>query len=184
MLFFLEKGYKVALPTILFKFLMDSIRETRTGSTSKKGRFIPNGRLISDILVENSLLDDLLVSGLIDELVKYAGKIFRGKNLKSMGLISKIVRPNLIPPKDDIFGMRIPIENFQIFTKIDPSEVLEYYLESCLKDGIDPLLIHSTYHKLILMCMGRGRKSLDKKEHQDFKRIRRMQSLRTKIKRL
>lgn len=29
MLFFLEKGYKVSLPAILFKFLMDSIRETR-----------------------------------------------------------------------------------------------------------------------------------------------------------
>lgn len=44
MLFLLEKGYKVALPAILFKFLRDSIREVRTGSTSKKGKLIPNYR--------------------------------------------------------------------------------------------------------------------------------------------
>lgn len=45
MLLFLDKGFKLALPAILFKFFRDSIRETRTGCTSKKGRFIPNERL-------------------------------------------------------------------------------------------------------------------------------------------
>lgn len=142
MLFFLEKGLKLALPYILFKFLRDSIRESRTGSSSKKikSRFIPNGRLISDILVDNGMVDDLLISGLIDELVKDAGKIFWGKNLKSIGLISKVVRPDFIPLKDYIYRMRIPVDNFPIFTKIDPLEVLKYYLESCLKDGIDPLV--------------------------------------------
>lgn len=44
-MFFLEKGLKLAFPYILFKFLRDSIRESRTGSSSKKikGKFIPNG---------------------------------------------------------------------------------------------------------------------------------------------
>lgn len=78
MLFFLEKGLKLGLPSILFKFLRDSIKELRTGSSLKKrkSRFIPNGRLISNILVENRLVDDLLISGLTDELVKNAGNIF------------------------------------------------------------------------------------------------------------
>lgn len=128
------------LPIILFKFLRDSIRETRNGSTSKKERYIPNGRLISDLLVENGLVDELLVSGLTKELVKDAGKIFWGKNIKSMGIISKVVKPYFIPSKDDIYGTRIPVENFLIFTKVNPPEVLEYYLESCLKDGINPLV--------------------------------------------
>lgn len=70
MLLFLEKGFKLAFPTILFKFLKDSIRETRTGNTSKKGRFILNGRFIYDLLVENGLVDNLLASGLTEELVK------------------------------------------------------------------------------------------------------------------
>lgn len=79
MLFFLEIGFKLELPVILFKFLRDSIRENRTGSMSKKGRFILNGRLISDFLFENGLMDDLQVSGLTEELVKDAGKIFWGR---------------------------------------------------------------------------------------------------------
>lgn len=130
----------MTLPAILFKFLRDSIRETRTGSTSKKGRCIPNGRLISNILVENGLMDDLLISGLTKELIKDASKILWGKNFKSMGLISKVVRPYFIPSKDDICGMRILVDKFPIFTKIDPLKVMEYYVESCLKYVIDPLV--------------------------------------------
>lgn len=74
MIFCLEKGVKLGLPSILFKFLRDSIRESITSGSSKKTKrkFIPNGRLIFDILVENGLVDDLLVSALIDKLVKDA----------------------------------------------------------------------------------------------------------------
>lgn len=57
-----------------------------------------------------------------------------------MGPISKVVWEDFIPSKDDICGMRIAVYNFQIFTEIDPLEVLKYYLESCLKNGIDPLV--------------------------------------------
>lgn len=90
-LFLLEKGVKLGLPSFLFKFIRDSIRESRTGGSSKKAmsKFIPNGILISDILVESGLVDDLLVSGLIEELVKDAGKVLWGENLKSVGLISR-----------------------------------------------------------------------------------------------
>lgn len=44
MLFFLEKGLKLTLPSILFEFLRDSIRESKTDSSSNKGKgkFIPN----------------------------------------------------------------------------------------------------------------------------------------------
>lgn len=137
---FLERGFKLALPVILFKFLGNLIRETRIGSTSKKGKFIFNGRLILDILVENGLVDDLMVSGLTSELVKDAGKFFWGKNLKIMGLISKVVKLDYLHIKEDICGMGILVDNFPIFTKIDPLEVLEYYLEICNKEGIDPMV--------------------------------------------
>lgn len=139
MLFFMEKGLKLALPSILLKFMSDSIRESKTGGSSKKSKSkcIPNERLIFDILVENGLVDDLLASGITDELVNSARKIFWGKNLKSMGLISKVVRPNVIPSKDDIHGMRILVDDFPIFTKVDPLEILMAYIESYLKDGID-----------------------------------------------
>lgn len=73
----MEKWFKLVLPAILFKCLRDSIRETRTGSTSKKGKFMSNGRFILDILVENVMVDDLMVSGLTSKLVKDAGKFFQ-----------------------------------------------------------------------------------------------------------
>lgn len=122
--------------------MRDSIRESRIGGSSKKSRskFIPNGRLIFDILVESGLVDDHLVSGLIEELVKDAGKVLWGNNLKSIGLISKFQIPNVILTKDDTCGTRNPIDNYPIFTKIYPPQVLTDYLESCLKEGIEPLV--------------------------------------------
>ncbi|KAI5447230.1 hypothetical protein KIW84_014906 [Lathyrus oleraceus] len=117
-----RKGVKLGLPSLLFKFIRNSIRESRNGRSSKKARskFIPNGRLISDILVESGLVNDLLVSGLIEELVKDDGKVSWGKNLKSIGLISKFRRLEIILTKDDICGTRNPIDDYPIFTKVDP----------------------------------------------------------------
>lgn len=53
MLFLLENAVKLRLPSLLFKFIRDSIRESRIDGSFKKtiSKFIPNGRLISDILV-------------------------------------------------------------------------------------------------------------------------------------
>lgn len=130
----------MGLPAILFRFLRNSIRETSIGSSSKKGKFIPNGRLTSDILVENGLMDYLPVSGLTSELVKDFGIFFWGKNLKSMGLIFRVVKPDYLPTKEDIYGMRILVANFPIFTQIDPPDVLDYYLSSCIEEGFNPLV--------------------------------------------
>lgn len=66
-----------------------------------------------------------------------------------MGLISKIRRPEIVLTKDDIYGIRNPIDDYPIFTKVDPPQVLMAYLESCLKDGIyqlvDPFNLPETY---------------------------------------
>jgi hypothetical protein len=57
-----------------------------------------------------------------------------------MGLISRIQRPYFILSKDDICGTRNPNYDYPIFTKIDPPEVLMAYLESCMRNGLDPLV--------------------------------------------
>lgn len=57
-----------------------------------------------------------------------------------MGLISRFQRPYVIMTKDDICGTRNPIDNYPIFTKIDPPQVMMAYLERCMKDGIEPLV--------------------------------------------
>lgn len=142
MLFFLEKCIKMTLLEILFRFLIDLIRENIIGSSSKKGKFISNGRLISYILVENGIVEDLLVNGIAAELVKDVGKVLWGNNMKNMGLISKVVKPDHLPSKEDVCGTRFPVANFPIFTKVDPLDVLAYYLASCIEEGtyilVDP----------------------------------------------
>lgn len=57
-----------------------------------------------------------------------------------MGRISKIQSPYVILSKDDICGTWNPIDNYPIFTKIYPAQVLMAYLESFMKDGIEPLV--------------------------------------------
>ncbi|KAI5389149.1 hypothetical protein KIW84_074703 [Lathyrus oleraceus] len=44
------------------------------------------------------------------------------------------------PSKEEISGSNIPSENYIICIKIDPPEVLAYYMEICLEDNIDPLV--------------------------------------------
>lgn len=171
MLFLLKKGVKLGLPSLLFKFINSSIRESITGGSSNKARskFISNVRLFSDVLVESGMMDDLLVSGLTKELVKDVGKVFWGKNLKSMGLISKFQRLEIVLTKDDIRGTRNPIDDYPIFAKVDSPKVLMAYLESCLKDGVDPLVdtfnLPKTYPK--------GRKGLEVKDPPELRRRRR-----------
>lgn len=53
--------------------------------------------------MENGVVKDLLGNGLIVELVKDVGKVFWGNNLKIIGLISKVARPDYLPTKEDIY---------------------------------------------------------------------------------
>lgn len=52
MLYYLPKGTKMNLPSILFKYLREVVKETRNGGC-KQRKWIPLGRLISDILIES-----------------------------------------------------------------------------------------------------------------------------------
>lgn len=57
-LYFLHKGLKLNLPALLFKYLRDSVRDTRNNMKPKT--YIPLGRLISDVLIESGLIDHLI----------------------------------------------------------------------------------------------------------------------------
>lgn len=140
--------------------MRDYIRESKTVGSSKKNKSksILNGRLSSDILNENGLVDDLLFSGLTNELVNDARKVFWGKNLKSTGLISRIKRSYFILSKDDICGIRNPIDNYPISTRIDPLEVLMSYLKSCMRDGMYPMVYPFNLPETYLDIHGKRKK--------------------------
>lgn len=57
-----------------------------------------------------------------------------------MRLITKISKPKHITSKEYICCIRIPLKNYPTFTKINPPEVLAFYMESRIKDNVDPLV--------------------------------------------
>lgn len=81
-----------------------------------------------------------------------------------MGLISKVVKPNYIPTKEDICATRTLVGNFTIFTKIDPPDVLAYYLDKCNEEGVDPLVDPFDLPNTCLDARGEGTSGPKKKK--------------------
>lgn len=63
-LYCLHKGMKLNLLVLLFKYLRDSVRDTR--NHMKPRNYIPLGRLISDVLIESGLVDHLISYNLME----------------------------------------------------------------------------------------------------------------------
>lgn len=61
-------------------------------------------------------------------------------NNNNLNLPYPVTDKNTPISKEEICGSRIPSKKYHIFTKIDPPEVLAYYMEIFLKDNIDPLV--------------------------------------------
>lgn len=95
MLYCLETKSKMNLPSILFKYLREMIRDTRNGAT-KPRKWIPLGRIISDVLVESQLVKALENVQLSEDLKAELGNPFNGKTLKNMQMISETVEPKEI----------------------------------------------------------------------------------------
>ncbi|XP_050902501.1 uncharacterized protein LOC127114215 [Lathyrus oleraceus] len=126
-LYCLHKGLKLNLSALLFKYLRDSVRDTM--NNMKLRTYIPMGRLVSDILIENGLVDHLICHNLMEDVTVDIGRPLNSRNLKSMGIIERVlVKPSLDTSweavKDQI---KIP-NGLYLFTKIDPPEVVAHYL--------------------------------------------------------
>lgn len=131
MLYYLSYGIKMNLPYILFKYLGELVRETRDGSPNPK-KWIPLGRLISDIIFESKLVHTLIEVSLTKEVEADMGKTFNRRNLKNMSLITTISDPYKIMGRKIISSRIIPIDGYPIFTKEDPIELMESYIGDCL----------------------------------------------------
>ena len=62
------------------------VKETRNDGCNKR-KWIPLGRLTSDILVESKVVDKLEEMEFRDNLYTNVGKFFNGKNIKNMIMI-------------------------------------------------------------------------------------------------
>lgn len=57
----------------------------------KPRNYIPLGRLISDILIESGMVNHLISINMMEDVTVDVGKPLNGRNLKSMGVIDKVL---------------------------------------------------------------------------------------------
>src|ERR1044072_4440203 len=93
MLYCLEKMKKICLPFVIFHYLKEIITKSRTTGLregKKPPMYIPFGRLISDILVESRLVEDLISAGCTEDLTETTGEVLDARNMKKIGAITEI----------------------------------------------------------------------------------------------
>ena len=139
-LYHLQNNDKLCLPAILFMHLKESIQKSRTSAKGSKEtiKYIPFGRLISDILVENGLIKYLRDEALSSvDLTAGFGDTLTGKNLKDMKILDEIlVEP--IPEADEvILNKRQRVEDLPPFSKEEPIEAVIEYVKSQMEEGKD-----------------------------------------------
>ncbi|XP_050885576.1 uncharacterized protein LOC127091084 [Lathyrus oleraceus] len=135
-LYCLHKGLKLNLPSLLFKYLRDSVRDTR--NHMKPRNYIPLGRLISDVLMEIGMVDHLIFINMMEDVTVDVGKPLNARNMKSMRVIDRvIVKPTLDTSWDALKDQRKIPHAMYIFSNIDPLEVIAHYLQDLASQGID-----------------------------------------------
>ena len=156
-MYYLDKGIKINFPSILFKYLREMVKETRS-LVNKPRKWIPLGMLIFDILVESRLVAKLEEMNFRVDLYTNMGKSLNGRNLKNMLMITDVVNP--VGMDREFFSTRrVEIDDFPLFTKLDPSDVLMAYMKSFLEDGIDSCVdIHNLMDVSLDATLKRKRK--------------------------
>lgn len=122
-LYCLHKGMKLNLPSLLFKHLRDSVKDTR--NNMKPINYIPLGRLIYDFMIESESVDHLISLNLMEDVTVDVGKPLNGRNLRSMGLIDKVrVKPTKDTSWEALKDQREISHGIYLFSKIYPPKVI------------------------------------------------------------
>jgi hypothetical protein len=94
MLYCLDKKKKISLPFVIFHYLKEIISKSRTTGLregKKPPMYIPFGRLISDILVESGLVEDLIQAQCTEDLKETTREVLDARNMKKIGAITYII---------------------------------------------------------------------------------------------
>ncbi|KAI5389543.1 hypothetical protein KIW84_074997 [Lathyrus oleraceus] len=136
MLYCIHKGLKLFLPALLFKYLRDSVRDTR--NHMKPRTYIPLGRLILDVLIESGLVDHLVKLRLMEDMAIDTGKPLNAKNMKSMGILDQVkFRPTLDTSWDALIDQRKIPHGLYLFSREEPRDVILFYLQGLKDEGVD-----------------------------------------------
>ncbi|XP_057455771.1 uncharacterized protein LOC130746982 [Lotus japonicus] len=129
-MYYISTGELICLPFLLFNYLKECVEKSRTTTGSENKRFIyyiPYGRLLSDIFVQNKLVKTLSDLGLHEDLAMTIGDALNGIKLKKMQIIEKIQVAPKEDTSDEVRQRDYPIDDFPIWSKKDnPACILEY----------------------------------------------------------
>src|ERR1044072_6040026 len=140
MLFHLINHDKICLPSLLFYYLRDMVQKTMTTANEEKKvvSYIPFVRLISDILVENGLVKFLEEEAeYTQDLTASVGDVLDDRNMKKMGIVQSIIVDPIPANQEEILGRSKDIDDFPLFTKLDPPEVTAEYVFMMQEAGFD-----------------------------------------------
>ena len=123
-LYFLVMFEKVNMPRYIFNHMVWALK----GSQQVKRRYIPYGRLLSEIFYHGKLLNVLRSTGVVsdDHLRTVTGKVFNGRTLRYMQLCEKYDKL-----ETDMHESKVVSDltiDFPLITKQDNPEVLVSYV--------------------------------------------------------
>jgi hypothetical protein len=79
----LHKGLKLNLPSLLFKYIRDLVKDTR--NHMKLRNYIPLERLISDVLIESGMMNHLISINMMEDVTVDVGKPLNSKSKEHGG---------------------------------------------------------------------------------------------------
>jgi hypothetical protein len=137
MLYYLMKHERICLPSILFYYLRVLKTWTTADESKKVPNYIPFGRLLSDIFVENGLVAFLEEARFTQDLEASVGDVLNAKNLKNMGVLKTIIVDPTPESQEQVLKKRQVVDNFPLFSKLDDPEVVAHYIMMMEEEGID-----------------------------------------------
>lgn len=133
MLYYIQYGKKVNFLALLFQNLRDIVRDAINGSKRTKS-YIPLSRMISDIMMENKLIDSLIDDQFTEGTEPTSIKWLNGNGLKNMKIITEVISPLAEVSKEEIHNIRIYVNDFPIFSKPYSLEDVVKIMEKCHVD--------------------------------------------------
>src|ERR1044072_8396621 len=140
MLYCLDRKKKLSLPFIIFYYLKEILYKSRTAGgrqVKKPPMYIPFGRLISDILVESKLVEDLINVGCTKDLTETTDDVLDARNMKNIKAIPTVTVDPASDDPQEIVKRRFHIDGYPIWSKYDDPEAMAWFIYSLELEGHD-----------------------------------------------
>src|ERR1044072_8578145 len=139
-LYCLDRKKKVSLPFIIFHYLKEILFKSRTTGgreVKKPPMYIPFGRLISDILVESKLVEDLINVGWTKDLTETTGDVLDARHIKNIKAIPNVTVDPVSENPEEVVKRRFHLDGYPTWSKYDNPEAMAWFIYSLELEGHD-----------------------------------------------